>query len=300
MQTADQILRERAESPDYLAITGSRLYGTNREDSDWDYRGFFMPPFEYLTTRERSEVELAAPPAGDHKVYTLATFVQGLVKGDPQMLEIMFAPTTHQLHVSDLGRELLGNVHRFVSRMFYHRIAGFSNSEWRKARGVKVEIPERTKTEDDVVMDIRNVFSPDKADMDQIITLLYARRKYREIPSLQGVGEKRRVEFEKYGYTASSACHSLRLMYQCRELLETGRMTFPRPESPVLMEIKNGRMPLSDVTDLYDEATIKCKEAFASSKLQEKPDREWANNWYEQQVAKALVCDRRLVERARA
>jgi predicted nucleotidyltransferase len=304
MESAEKEIYDRAQSPDYLAITGSRLYGTSRDDSDWDYRGFFVPPFEYLTDsnrkarRDKTEVELAKPPAGDHKVYTLGTFVEGLCKGDPQMLEIMYAPKTHHVHLSEIGAELLANAHRFASKTFYWRIVGFSNSEWRKARGVKVEIPDQPKTEKDVIMMIRNVYGPDKEEMDQIITLLNKKKVYVEIPSLQGMGEKRAEEFHKYGYTASSACHSLRLMFQCRELLETGTMTFPRPESPLLREIKHGRMPLPEIIERYDEAKIKCDEAFQSSKLQEKPDREWANDWYERQVAKALVYDKRMVEAA--
>jgi predicted nucleotidyltransferase len=39
----EQLQLKVVNEPDFLAVSGSRLYGTNREDSDHDFRGFVMP-----------------------------------------------------------------------------------------------------------------------------------------------------------------------------------------------------------------------------------------------------------------
>ena len=57
-------------------------------------------------------------------------------------------------------------------------------------------------------------------------------------------------------------------------------------------------MPLPQIEELFNEAKAKCDESFATSKLKEKPDSEWALDWYETQVAKALAFDERLAQRA--
>jgi hypothetical protein len=309
MQSANEAIRECALNPDYLVITGSRLYGTFREDSDIDYRGVFTPPWEYLTKlKDRDEVDIAKPasarrsnepvsaetPDGDHKVYTFEAYIKYLLKQDPQMLELLFAPLDRVVKCNALGHDLRVNRTAFVCKNFYWRITGYSNSEWRKALGVKVVVPERTKTEDDVVMNIRNIFSPDKAVMDQVIELLFANHKKEQVSSLQGVSAKRKREFEQFGYTCSSACHSVRLMLQCAELLETGKMTFPRPEAPMLSDIKHGRLPLSRVVEEYEAAKAKCDAAFFVSDLPDAPDKKKIMSWLEHLVAKSLLSDKRL------
>jgi hypothetical protein len=305
MLSANDALREYAQKPELLVVTGSRLYGSHRDDSDTDLRGFFTPPWEYMTRLfDRDEVQLARPAAdtsapevaeeGDHKVYTTEAFVRYLLKSDPQMLELLFAPDSHVVKETPLGRQFREKRHLFVSKLFYWRQVGFSNSEWRKARGVKSVVPERTKSEDDIVMDIRNVYAPEKAVMDQIIQLLNSNRKYAEVPSLKGIGGKRLKEFEEHGYTTSSACHSIRLLKQCSELLRTGTMTFPRPESALLKQIKRGELPLSEVTAVYEDAKADCDKAYAESTLPESVDPEPIRKWLGQLTARALIADKRI------
>ena len=43
------------DKPDLLAVSGSRLYGMETESSDWDYRGFVLPPLEYIIGLNRFE-----------------------------------------------------------------------------------------------------------------------------------------------------------------------------------------------------------------------------------------------------
>jgi hypothetical protein len=222
-----------ASFPALLVITGSRLYGTARYDaagncvSDTDYRGFVLPPLDYLLglqTFNETSFE------GDHKVWSLRNFFDMLLKGNAQALECLFAPPSHVVACTPLGQHVLGMRSSFLGKHYYKSISGFAYSEWRKVRGVKLVVAERAKSEDDVVQDILNVFPHLPKDVkDQIIELLYSCHEKREVSSKSDVGVKRREEYDRYGYGASSASHALRLLGQCHELLTYGYLSFPAP-----------------------------------------------------------------------
>jgi hypothetical protein len=305
---AEKALAAKLAKPDLCVITGSRLYGTARYDengnclSDTDKRGVVVPPWEYLTVRtfEQQAMEGEA----DGLLFSVGFFVKQLIACNPQHLELLFVPETHVLECSDLGRELLAMKDAFVCKRFYKRIFGFGNSEWRKARMVELESNERTKTEDEVINDIRNVFGPtfgeqQKEKMDELLSILFSCHPRKEKPSEDKVTGKRKAEFEKYGYGTSSACHSLRLVRQCAELLRTGNMTFPRPDAQQLSDIKHGRLKLEEVEALYNESMLDAEAAVKETSLPERPDVGRIQEWYEKLVAKALAFDGRLQLAAR-
>ena len=49
----------------FRCVSGSRLYGTHREDSDWDYRGICFPPQEAIFGLH--EFEQREEPEGDDR-----------------------------------------------------------------------------------------------------------------------------------------------------------------------------------------------------------------------------------------
>jgi hypothetical protein len=226
-----------------------------------------------------------------------------LINCNPQHLEILFAPESHILECSELGREILNMKDAFVSKRFYKRIFGFSNSEWRKARMMEIESTDRTKTEDEVINDIGNVFGPGfgqqrKEKMDELLSVLFSCHERKEVKSPDKANGKRKDEYKKFGFATSSACHSLRLVRQCNELLRTGQMTFPRPDAKQLSDVKHGRMELPEVEVLYLQAMKEAEDAVSISTLPERPDEKRVKNFWEKLIAKALVQDQRLREAA--
>jgi hypothetical protein len=293
------------QNPDFLVLTGSRLYGTARYDgdgnciSDYDMRGWTTAPWEYqleIPGFPFVEKEISVPPEGDHKIANLKQFITCLLKCDFQSFELLFAPLTHIHSISPLGEELRNLREMFITKKFYWRIAGYSNSEWRKARAVKMEIQEPPRELDDIKAWIRNTIKPDKANMDQLDIWLTEHMPRTEVSSLHGINGKRRDEYAKFGYCTSSACHSVRLMNECIELLTTGNLTFPRPEAKLLTDIKHGKMSIAEITPIYEEASAKCDEAFKTSTLPDNADNTAAWKWYRQVVAKAILKDARLKE----
>src|SRR5271165_3654265 len=85
-------------------------------------------------------------------------------------------------------------------------------------------------------------------------------------------GERPEIEV-KYGYDVRAAMHTLRLLYECRELVSTGKITLPRPERDLLIRVRTGKYSLDKVLAMAQEQFAECEEAARKSFLPEKIDR---------------------------
>jgi hypothetical protein len=128
---------------------------------------------------------------------------------------------------------------------------------------------------------------------DEIKALAYSCHPFKLVPSTDGITKKRRGEFEKYGYCSSSACHSLRILRQATELMNTGVMTFPRPDAEELVKIKTGDCTLDEFKVIYEKAKVEADVAYKETKLPEKVDRERVVKWLEEQITIGITRDSR-------
>ena len=161
--------------------------------------------------------------------------------------------------------------------------------------GTKAVIEKRTQTEDGIVNDIRNIFHPNKENMDNIIKTLYSDRKLKIVPSMSGLGVKRKKDIEKYGFCRKSAAHSIRLVTQLTELLLTGNIIFPRPNSELLLDIRNGRYSKEELEEIHNEVDNKAKEARDKSILPNKPNEKKIWKEYKDIVVNFLRNDERFL-----
>jgi uncharacterized protein len=74
----------------------------------------------------------------------------------------------------------------------------------------------------------------------------FARNQKQRITGEKGRGAKgRRPEYEcAFGYDTKAAMHCLRLFFECIELMQEGRITLPRPERELLVEVRHGSWTL--------------------------------------------------------
>ena len=266
----EEELQKRLLTPDLLVTSGSCLYGTNTPISDVDSRGFILPPF--LSVIGVRNFEQYSSNAEDRIIFSLKRFMD-LAKGsDPSITECLFVPEDKILAISSIGEKIRKNRNLFLSKRIYFRVLGYSNSEWRKAKGVRLEVSKRTVTADNVINDLRNLFKPDKLDMDQIIEILDKNLERKEIKSTNDLGEKRKKEFWIYGFGVSAAAHSIRLCQEIKELLLTSFITFPRPNADVLLGIRQGKYNYSEVEEMYNTAVSETESTFEKSSLPKKPD----------------------------
>ena len=113
----------------YRCITGSRAYGLDREGSDLDRRGIYLPPAdlqwsifglpEQLENREAEEC-----------YWEMQKFLTLALKGNPNILECLYTPLVE--HATPLVEELLEIRDIFLSRLIYQTYNGYAMSQFKK------------------------------------------------------------------------------------------------------------------------------------------------------------------------
>jgi len=114
----------------------------------------------------------------------------------------------------------------------------------------------------------------------------FADAQLQRMTGKRGRGKKgQRPEIEaKFGYDVKAAMHTLRLLYECRELMSEGRITLPRPERGFLIKVRTGKFSMEKVLEKASELSQECEKAAEVSMLPEKVDRravsELITHWY--------------------
>lgn len=115
----------------YVAVTGSRLYGTHRPDSDYDVRAV------YAASRE-SFLRLSGPPetisggvGEDFVAFELGKFVHLSLAANPNVMEWWWADqgTVAPTIIDPTFGSLLGERRRLISEMISATFGGFARSQ---------------------------------------------------------------------------------------------------------------------------------------------------------------------------
>lgn len=95
---------------------------------------------------------------------------------------------------------------------------------------------------------------------------------------------------DKYGARAQKAAddegrdwkaisHAFRVCYEAKELFTDYTITFPRPESAFLLQIKTGQLSYVNLASMLDELIDEVKGLKENSNLPDKPDRKFWDNF---------------------
>lgn len=115
----------------YQTVAGSRLYGYNRPDSDYDYRGVFLAPAEQmLGLKPLQEVEEVNNGHEDIVNYELRKFVRLALAGNPNILEILFS--NRGIYTSNEWELFREHRYEFLSGRLRKPYSGFLMSEIKK------------------------------------------------------------------------------------------------------------------------------------------------------------------------
>lgn len=111
----------------YRCIVGSRAYGLDHDQSDTDYRGFYLPPADLQWSLFGVPEQLER---GEEAYWELEKFVTLALKANPNILECLYTPLVE--HVTPLAQELLDMRHIFVTKLIYQTYNGYVMSQFRK------------------------------------------------------------------------------------------------------------------------------------------------------------------------
>lgn len=94
-----------------------------------------------------------------------------------------------------------------------------------------------------------------------------------------GYGQRAYKAHLSGGKDYKALSHAVRVNSEALELLETGYITFPRPDRELLRDIKQEKIPYDDIAEIIENGLVKLEEAYKVSSLRDKPDREWIDNF---------------------
>ena len=117
----------------FYTLSGSRLYGTSDENSDYDYRGVCIPPEKYWWGFH-SKFSQYAPQDADVCVYGLQKFVQLAAQNNPNVLELLWVPQKYWKQSTPHWETLVENRHLFLSKRCYFTFRGYAHSQLRRMR----------------------------------------------------------------------------------------------------------------------------------------------------------------------
>lgn len=175
-----------------LCVAGSRLYGTDHKDSDWDIRGVIIPPKDYWVGARKFEI--FERKEDENKIgitlYDIRKFVDLVSQGSPNVIELLFAhPIMCLRSLGKIQKKMIG----LISRQSYMNYHNYGLSQVNKSLN-------------------KNSSKPSRKD-----------------------------SVDKFGYDTKFAMHAFRLLGQAKEILETGKLTFPRPDAQFLKDVKDGK-----------------------------------------------------------
>jgi hypothetical protein len=243
----------------------------------------------------------------DDQSYSLQKFLEMLAKGDTVATEILFAPEemiveaapewkqVQVLRSSFLNRQCKGFVGYCQRQAAKYGIKGSRMAACRDIRALLAEGVSALGT------------TAKLAELDPALREFVAEHEFSsivDIPSQAGTpvlhldvvdrkvpfsasiksaydifdrvwinyGERSRAAMLNEGIDWKAVSHAVRVARQAIELLETGSITFPRPDAAELLEIKKGLRPYSEVSELLERLVEQVNETAASSPLPEKSD----------------------------
>jgi len=118
----------------FLTNHGSFAYGTNVATSDRDYKGFAVPPKEYvlgyLNRFEQAEFKQDV----DMVVYGVQKFFKLAADCNPNIIEVLHtAPEDHHI-VTPLGEQVLANRDLFLSTKAKHTFSGYAVAQLKRIK----------------------------------------------------------------------------------------------------------------------------------------------------------------------
>lgn len=113
----------------YRCVVGSRAFNLNSDTSDYDRRGFFLPPADAHWSLWGVPKHIEDPVTRD-TYWELGRFLEFLLKADPNALEALSSPLVE--HATPLAEELRALTPAFLSQLVYQTYSGYVMTQLKK------------------------------------------------------------------------------------------------------------------------------------------------------------------------
>ena len=294
-----------------LCPVGSRLHGTETKDSDWDYKGVFMPPArEILLGKIKKSVNLGkinkhgernTKDSIDLEMYSLHHFLSKARMNETNAMDMLHCPKEKLVISSNLWECI------YQKRAFFYskKMAAYTGMAKRQfrlytdkkekldtailIRNFLKEYPRKNKLGsvwDDLPLTKHSLFAPANGNIMQYevcgkiipetVTISYAIGMLDNIICSYGERVKKLPE---NGKDWKSISHALRAAFQAKELLVRHDLTFPLFQAAWLTDVKKGEVEFQTVLDILKTELDEINIISEQSSLPENVDMEYWDNF---------------------
>lgn len=279
----------------FETLVGSHLYGTTTKDSDTDYRGICVPPFEIMNNLflNFEQKDSWNGIFEDRVIYNIKKFFKLCADANPSIIEILFIPERFWIKHKPIWYKILEKRNLFLSKKAKYTFTGYAHSQLQKIKTHRqwlLNPPKRKPTRENFGLSLNPRISYEQ--MSALITLPAdivleefreearleksyrdAKHEWDQYDNWKNTRNKIRAELEeKYGYDCKHACHLIRLMSEGKELLMSGYISFPRPDAEELLEIKNGKYTYDELLSKVENFDADFEHFYEKSKLSHSAD----------------------------
>ena len=115
----------------YLTLGGSRAYGTNLPESDYDLRGGYIEKPGAMFALEPQKEEFCDSDT-DTCLYSMKKLVRLLAACNPNVIEMLGTRDEDVVYANDIGRALRANRGLFLSKRAYFTFSGYATQQLRR------------------------------------------------------------------------------------------------------------------------------------------------------------------------
>ncbi len=251
----------------FETLTGSHAYGTANPESDYDYRGVAIPPIQYFLGCNSTFEQYGGSKSEDRVIYGVSKFLKLATDCNPNIIELLWAPTHCIKVVTPLGENLLAARNLFLSKKAKHTFSGYAigqlkriktHRQWllnppthKPVRGefglpdtsvISADIRGAIGSLEEKGINLEGLFSSEVMTIYQRERQHHnALREWQQYENWQKSRSEKRAALEaKFGYDTKHAMHLVRLMRMCKEILENGNVLVERPDKDELLQVRNG------------------------------------------------------------
>jgi len=141
----------------YKTICGSHLYGLNIETSDTDYKSVFLAPILDFCKGTQEQVN---DEKNDYVSYEVTRLLGLLQSANPNILEILFAPSDKVIIKKDEFDPIYRNRDKFLTKECRNSLVGYAISQIKKAKGLNKKIVNPVEPERKGPLDFCYVMTP--------------------------------------------------------------------------------------------------------------------------------------------
>lgn len=265
------------------------------------------------STRPKQTGERNTKEDVDVEIISLDRFMTLLTEGQTMALDILFAPDDSYTFRTERGKFLIEKIRQLRSRLLNKNLNAFVGYARQQAakygqKGFRIhalrtslEMVKAWQGKVDLLGEcdlehwapyvgnehVKIVHKKNNKGIDEPF-LDVAGKYYAFHSKLKYVEKQLQERFDEYGKRALMAeknegvdwkalSHAVRVNSEAVELLTTQQITFPRPDAELLLKIKLGQLPYTEVADLIEKGLDDLKAAQEVSTLPDKPDLDLAD-----------------------